>query len=302
MKRFAGMVLFVAALAPLDGSCEKNSPPPAEPLALMEGAAGEAAKSDAVATAKKELEEELGDGFTVEVVEELFVTACNGSGRLAEAAKGTVKRVYHAMMKDYFTKRIDFPLKVCLFKDKESYEAYNVKRDGSRPSTPYGFYRSSERRMVMNIATGLGTLSHELVHPLLANDFPDVPSWFNEGFASLYEQSTHLDDGSIKGLVNWRLPGLQKAIAADALVPLKDLMATTTSLFYGEKSGLHYAEARYLCLYLQEKGLLKQFYQEFKKGFAEEKTGVRALEKVLGKGVADIQAEWVIWAKGLKYQ
>ena len=71
----------------------------------------------------------------------------------------------------------------------------------------FGFYMSGERKMVMNIATGTGTLAHELVHPLLAEDFPNVSSWFNEGFASLYEQSG--SRGSrMMGFVNWRLPGL----------------------------------------------------------------------------------------------
>ena len=39
----------------------------------------------------------------------------------------------------------------------------------------------------MNSATALGTLSHELVHPYMETNFPNVPSWFNEGLASLYE-------------------------------------------------------------------------------------------------------------------
>ena len=40
----------------------------------------------------------------------------------------------------------------------------------------------------MNIGPGPGTLSHELVHPYMEANFPNVPAWFNEGLASLYEQ------------------------------------------------------------------------------------------------------------------
>ena len=41
----------------------------------------------------------------------------------------------------------------------------------------------------MNIATGGGTLVHEIVHPFMAANFEQCPSWFNEGLGSLYEQS-----------------------------------------------------------------------------------------------------------------
>ena len=57
----------------------------------------------------------------------------------------------------------------------------------------------------MNIATGGGTLVHELVHPYVEADFPGAPPWLNEGLGSLFEQSDERD-GYIVGLTNWRLP------------------------------------------------------------------------------------------------
>ena len=53
----------------------------------------------------------------------------------------------------------------------------------------FGFCRR-DGTMLMNISTGGGTLVHELVHALIRPDFPNVPTWFNEGLASLYEQSS----------------------------------------------------------------------------------------------------------------
>ena len=259
-------------------------------------------EESAVAKAQKEVRAELGEGFAIEVVEEWFVTAANGGDSATADARETTRHVVQSMGKHFFTKPIDFPIKVYLFKDKESYEAYNIKRDGEKPSTPYGFYRSSDRTMVMNIATGLGTLSHELVHPLLAQDFPGVPAWFNEGFASLFECFSYGEDDCMKGHVNWRLPNLQKAIAEKKTVPLKELMATTTNAFYDDNRGLNYAEARYLCLYLQEKHLLQPFYKEFKAGFEKEKTGVAALEKVCGKKLAELEAEWLPWVGKLRWR
>ena len=50
-------------------------------------------------------------------------------------------------------------------------------------------FMNADNALVMNIATGGGTLVHEIVHPFMEANFPACPSWFNEGLGSLYEQS-----------------------------------------------------------------------------------------------------------------
>ena len=77
--------------------------------------------------------------------------------------------------------------------------------------------------VVMNIATSGGTLVDEIVHPYMAANFPECPSWFNEGLASLYEQCGE-ENGRIHGDTNWRLAGLQKAIRSKKLPPFKSLL------------------------------------------------------------------------------
>src|SRR5437764_1129850 len=88
------------------------------------------------------------------------------------------------------------------------------------------------------------TQSTQLTHALIAPDMPDVPSWFNEGLASLYEQSRFTPDGGIRGLKNWRLPALQRAIREKKLRPLAELMADD-DFYNDERAGLNYAQARY---------------------------------------------------------
>jgi len=63
----------------------------------------------------------------------------------------------------------------------------------------------------MNIATGGGTLVHEMTHALMAPDFPQAPIWISEGLASLYEQC-RVEKQSLKGDPNWRLPELKRAL------------------------------------------------------------------------------------------
>ncbi len=247
-----------------------------------------------------EIRRELGEGMRVEQVEEFFFVASNDSEASFRQCKGTVARIFNYLHADYFTKKPEKPIRVYLFKDRQSYEDYCTATYQKPPSTPFGFYMSSERKMVMNISTGTGTLAHELVHPLLAEDFPQVPSWFNEGFASLFEQSGP-QDGKMVGFVNWRLPGLHKALKANKSVTFKDLVGYTAAQFYGEERGVNYATARYLCLYLQENGQLIPFYQQFKATSKDDRTGTAALEKVTGKKLDDLEAEWRTWVLKLRY-
>lgn len=249
-----------------------------------------------------EVKKELGDAFSVRKHLDLFVVACDGEPDLMDRGLGTLKRVYEAMYKEFMKTRPSAPLKVYLFKDKKSYDAYNQRAYGRPPTTPYGFYMPSERKLVMNISTGFGTLAHELVHPLNEADFPSIPSWFNEGFASLFEQSYYTDDMSIRGDVNWRLPALQRAIQDKSAPALKKVMETSTAEFYGEERGLNYATGRYLCYYLQEKGWLVQFYQSFRDGVADDPTGVATLEKITGKPVDEFESEFRKFVSQLKYR
>lgn len=306
-RRRWGLFLWLplcAALIPLVSAVRGQETPareePGDTPACRQGREGpdEAVIEQLVAA----VQEELGDDFAVEVVEEWFVVASDAAGSSYRRARGTVRHTYRAMYVEYFEVRPDEPIVVYLFKGEDSYEAYCEKSYGRKPSTPFGFYRDSERKMVMNIATGTGTLAHELVHPLLAHDFPEVPSWFNEGFASLFEQSRYTEEGTMRGMVNWRLPGLQGALEEGRDVSLKRLMSTTTGEFYGPGSGLNYAIARYLCLYLQEQGLLQRYYHAFRDGHEEGPTGIRFLEEVLDEELKGIEKSWKAWVGRLRYE
>ncbi len=250
----------------------------------------------------EEIRRDLGEDAHVERVEDVFFVASNDSLARFVEYKATVTRVFRYLYQDYFTRRPEKPIRVYLFRDKTTYDSYCRSTYDKPPSTPYGFYMARERKMVMNISTGTGTLAHELVHPLLSEDFPGVPSWFNEGFASLFEQSGERD-GKMVGFVNWRLPKLKQLLKINKGVPLADLMRTTTEQFYGEDDrGLNYATARYFCLYLQERKQLIPFFKEFKANSSQDPTGARSLQKITGKTPAELEAPWREWVLGLRYQ
>lgn len=248
-----------------------------------------------------EAETELGMKFTYHTVEDLFLVASNADAALTQRSLNTVRNVYSAMYREFMTVRPKQPVKIYLFADSNSYEAYCRKAYGKPPSTIFGFYMPHERKMVMNIETGTGTLAHEMVHPLIEADFPGVPSWFNEGFASLFEQSRYLESGLLRGTTNWRLPNLQRALRAKDGPSLAKIITSTRDEFYGPRSGLNYAVARYLCYYLQEHDLLPRFYRAFRENVRRDPTGLNTLETILGRKLDDFENQWRAWVLTLRY-
>ena len=216
-------------------------------------------------------------------------------------AEGTVRWAVDRLKAAYFRKDPDEIIDIWLFKDKASYEKHARQLFNDTPTTPYGYYSAEHRALIMNIATGGGTLVHEIVHPFMRANFPECPAWFNEGMGSLYEQC----DGRrerIAGLTNWRLAGLQKAVREGRLPPFERLAATTDAEFYNHDKGTNYAQARYLCYYLQEKGLLEKFYHAFVAAHKADPTGYKTLQAVLGeKDMAAFQKRWEAYVLGLVF-
>ncbi len=134
---------------------------------------------------KKKLREELGTKATFEVVEGVFLLVAP-SGSMGYSA-AVAKKALEAYFNGRFSRKPERAVAVLLFETAPPYDAY-CKTHWKKPcSTPYGFYDHHIRTVVMNAGPGLGTLTHELVHPIVETDFPKAPDWINEGIASLYE-------------------------------------------------------------------------------------------------------------------
>ena len=230
-----------------------------------------------------------------------FVIAGNGSAaKLGRYRDGTVRAAARALRATYFDRQPDEPVLILLFETASPYRRLAKKWFGDDDVPHFGFFRRSDRVMLMNVGTGTGTLVHELVHALLAPDFPDCPDWFNEGLASLYEQCS-LDGDTITGHENWRLPALQDAIRAGELRPLEEMIADEA--FYDDTLvGLNYAQARYLMFYLQEKNLLADYYKRFRDNAKDDPTGIATLKAVLKRDdLAGFDKQWREWVLTLRF-
>ncbi|MEM7230558.1 MAG: C39 family peptidase [Planctomycetota bacterium] len=247
------------------------------------------------------LKKRLGKRFTVLVEKPFVVIGDQSPSEVKRWSKRTVRWATDRLKELYFDRDPREILDVYLFRDKKSYRYHTKKFFNDNPGTPYGYYSPTHKALIMDISTGGGTLVHEIVHPFVEANFPRCPSWFNEGLGSLYEQSGERG-GRIRGLVNWRLRGLQNAIRAGTVPSFQTLTATTTREFYDEDPGSNYGQARYLCYYLQEKGLLTKYYKRFVARREKDPTGYQTLKEVLGvKDMKAFQKKWEAFVLKLRF-
>jgi hypothetical protein len=150
-------------------------------------------------------------------------------------ATQTVKWAVDKLKQDYFQRNPQEIIDIWLFRDDASYTNHAHLLFGDIPTTRFGYYSSSHHALIMNIATGGGTLVHEIVHPFMRANFPNCPAWFDEALASPYEASAE-KNGHIQGLINWRFKGLERAIKEGRTVSFQQLTSMTGGQFYGGDS------------------------------------------------------------------
>jgi hypothetical protein len=238
--------------------------------------------------------------FSIVIQKPFVVIGDEPEADIKEHAEHTIKWAVDKLKQDFFANDPKDILDIWLFRDATSYESNTLLLFGEKPGTPYGYYSNRHKALIMNISTGGGTLVHEIVHPFVEANFPDCPAWLNEGLGSLYEQCGEVE-GHIHGFPNWRLPGLQQAIKNGKVPSFKTLTAMSANAFYNEDKGTNYGQARYLCYYLQEKGLLIKFYREFLAAQKDDPTGFKTLQKTLGESDMDaFKTRWETYVLNLK--
>lgn len=267
-----------------------------DPESVRDGEAARTPTAADYAQHVQALRRRLPPGFSLALAPPFLVMGDGGAEAVRRSAQSTVAWAVAHLKALYFSRDPDDILDIWLFKDARSYRKHTRELFGEEPDTPYGYYSSRHHALVMNIATGGGTLVHEIVHPYMQANFPEAPAWLNEGLGSLYEQSAERD-GQIVGLTNWRLQGLQQAIRARRLPSFHTLLHESDEQFYdGPHSDTSYGQARYLLYYLQERGLLGDFYRRYHAARQEDPSGYRTVQQVLGvKDMSAFQREWEMW-------
>jgi hypothetical protein len=243
---------------------------------------------------------EFGPRVRVQTAARVFSIA--GRASTVRSTAPIVERALAAYYNGRFSVRPRRALSIFLYPSLRPFHAY-CRRKWNRPcSTPYGFYLASERRIVMNIGPGVGTLTHELVHPIVEADFGRAPAWLDEGIASLYERFHFYGRDEIGGSKNWRHPRLVAALRSPTErehATVQTLFGMSDSEFRDARESLHYAMARYLCQWLDARHELWPFYHRWRDRYDEDPTGERAFVEVVGLTPERAQRRWARWVRQL---
>ena len=74
------------------------------------------------------------------------------------------------------------------------------------------------------------------------------------------------------------------------------------NLSYNADKGTNYAQARYLCYYLQEQGLLRKFYHSFRANCTTDPTGFDTLQKTLARqDMGKFKQDWEAYVLKLRF-
>jgi hypothetical protein len=296
-----GPPLARALAAPAGSDIPRNDvPAPADSAAPAAPAAAPYDLAADLDRLEKEALKDLGPRTSVARLRRTYLVV--GSRATVQSSLDFIENVLDAFYNGRFDRTVDQALPVYLFGDAGSYEAYCKKQYNSPCISIYGFFSYADHRLVMNVGLGIGTLSHELVHPIVAVDFPAAPTWINEGIASLFEAPLMPKKGVIHGARNWRHPrlmaGLQRP-AEQAHTTLPVLFSLSDNAFRDDKEDLHYAMARYFCQWLDGQGKLWPFYRAWRDSRGADPTGEKSFKEVTGKTVAESQEAWARWVRGL---
>jgi hypothetical protein len=150
------------------------------------------------------------------------------------------------------------PVDLVLYQDDEEYQALALGY--ARVPAGQGFYRPDARVAAVNLSRGRGTLRHELVHPLIVDDFPQIPAWLNEGIASMYG-GARVHHGDFTFVANYRLYDLQMAIAHRTLPGRNRLAFAGRAELYGPDGATYYAVSQHVVLFLERVGKLDAYYR-----------------------------------------
>jgi hypothetical protein len=229
---------------------------------------------------RRELRRQLPLEWAI-VVHQPFVLAGDNEQTVEGHYEQTIVPTLAALTASYFQRPPRYPITILLCASDEQFQSCNLRLDQQQRNQYSGLYSRTGRRIIVNTASGDGTLAHELTHALAHADFPKMPEWFDEGLASLHEECEFSNDGlRLIGLENWRGKLAVEALHRGELRLLEDL----ASHRFGspERAQVDYAHVRSFCQFLQDRGFLEPFYQTCRANIDTDPTGLRSLCAVAG--------------------
>ena len=218
-----------------------------------------------------------------------LVFATNIDTRTLEELKVSLSKYARAQWKTLFDNRFDEYVTVVIPR---------VAKD--LPARLGGAYDPNNRQLIVR-SIGM-VLTHEFTHALHFADQAargqSHPIWVIEGLATLFESSSMVS-GVPEPLPNHRANIIKSIAGGKATIPWSEFFNLSHEDFM-EKSSRAYPQGRYIFMYLHAKGLLKKWYDAYTSGYETDETGAKAIEKVTGKSLKKVEADWLAWVAKLK--
>ena len=211
-----------------------------------------------------EYREKVTSNFRTLVASPFVITGDVPIERLRSLHNEVILPAAEAMWLTYFHQRPDQPIVIVLTSSEKTFQDLAWAWDQRRPRGYYGYYLRDQHRMVVNLTTGSGTLTHELTHALSQADCQNLPEWFDEGLASLHEHCEIDETGRLIGLSNWRSRLLKDIVTRTGKLPISFEDLTRTGIPRDADQQLQYALSRTLCLWLQQQDTLNSYYKSLK--------------------------------------
>ncbi len=241
---------------------------------------------------------DLGEGTRVTTIDTAFVLAAPASVSAEDFAdtEAALRRLYAGLA----GAGLGVPAggaatALYLLPDAGTYQTFCTTRWGKPCLSDRGFYVADERLAVVDLVRGGRlTVLHEAVHPLVLARFPQIPAWFYEGLSALFENPRYEANGVLHGSPRARMfdiPHHERKLAPR--VRLEALFAMDEPTFRKNEAE-NYAIARFVCLWLDEKGYLWPFFERFRET-AWRDSGAQAFREVVGLTLAEAQVVWESW-------
>jgi hypothetical protein len=210
----------------------------------------------------------------------------------------TVEALWHG---GHFVHRPEAAVTIWVFGARADYEAFRAKHAPSADPRWLSFYREEDRSIFFCAAgSDMGTLAHEVTHPLLEADLPRAAYWLTEGLPALFELPDFTD--GIHGKAHFRLQTLRTALTKPEYAPFVRLDRLFTladsNAFRDAKEPLNYAIAREFLRWLDAQDKLWEFYRAWREAILTDPTGEKSLAAAMGgKSPADLTPAWLDWLR-----
>jgi predicted metalloprotease with PDZ domain len=120
------------------------------------------------------------------------------------------------------------------------------------------------------------------------------PIWIQEGLASLYEDYTLNEDGSVEFHPNIRFNIARKQVVSRTARDWRELFAMSGDRFM-QDAERHYPQVRAIFEFFARERRLEAFYKALIETSREDPTGVRAVERAFGEPLPKVEARWRTW-------